>query len=79
MFRDTALLVDIITTEEENDRALGIVESLLAEKNLSPVKEQLLCPINFCKSSITAFKVNESRAGDPITLSIVYSNLPQFF
>jgi HTH-type transcriptional regulator/antitoxin HigA len=41
-----ALLVDIqprvITTEEENDRALGIVESLLAEKNLSPEKEQIL-------------------------------------
>ncbi len=41
-----ALLVDIqprvITTEEENDRALIIVESLLAEKNLSPEKEQIL-------------------------------------
>ncbi|GBO51490.1 hypothetical protein APA_454 [Pseudanabaena sp. lw0831] len=41
-----ALLVDIqprvITTEDENDRALGIVESLLAEKNLSPEKEQIL-------------------------------------
>lgn len=42
MFRDTALLVDIITTEEENDRALSIVESLLAEDNLSPEKEQIL-------------------------------------
>ncbi len=29
-------------TEEENDRALSIVESLLAEKNLSPEKEQIL-------------------------------------
>ncbi|PZO38204.1 MAG: transcriptional regulator [Pseudanabaena frigida] len=41
-----ALLVDIqprvITTEEENDRALSIVESLLAEENLSPEKEQIL-------------------------------------
>lgn len=41
-----ALLADIqpriITTEEENDRALGIVESLLAEKNLSLEKEQIL-------------------------------------
>ena len=41
-----SLLADIqprvITTEEENDRALGIVESLLAEKNLSPEKEQIL-------------------------------------
>ncbi|MBD2319579.1 hypothetical protein [Phormidium tenue] len=42
MFRDTALLIDIITTEEENDRALSIVESLLAEDNLSPEKEQIL-------------------------------------
>ena len=42
MFRDTALLVDIITTEEENDRALSIVESLLAEDNLSLEKEQIL-------------------------------------
>jgi HTH-type transcriptional regulator/antitoxin HigA len=32
----------VITTEEENDRALGIVESLLAEKNLSLEKEQIL-------------------------------------
>jgi HTH-type transcriptional regulator/antitoxin HigA len=41
-----ALLVDIqpqvITTEEENDRALNIVENLLAEENLSPEKEQIL-------------------------------------
>lgn len=41
-----ALLADIqprlITTEEENDRTLGIVEGLLAEKNLSPEKEQIL-------------------------------------
>jgi HTH-type transcriptional regulator/antitoxin HigA len=40
------LLADIqpqvITTEEENDRALSIVESLLAEDNLSPEKEQIL-------------------------------------
>lgn len=43
MFRDEALLADIqprvITTEEENDRALSIVESLLAEENLSLEKE----------------------------------------
>ena len=26
-----------------------------------------------------AIKVNRNRAGDPITLSIIYSNLPQFF
>jgi HTH-type transcriptional regulator/antitoxin HigA len=32
----------VITTEEENDRALGIVESLLAENNLSLEKEQIL-------------------------------------
>ncbi|TYQ29749.1 type II toxin-antitoxin system HigA family antitoxin [Pseudanabaena sp. UWO310] len=31
-----------VTTEEENDRALSIVESLLAEENLSPEKEQIL-------------------------------------
>jgi HTH-type transcriptional regulator / antitoxin HigA len=41
-----ALLVDIqpkvITTEEENDRALSIVENLLSEENLSPEKEQIL-------------------------------------
>jgi len=41
-----ALLVDIqpkvITTEEENDRALSIVENLLAEEKLSPEKEQIL-------------------------------------
>jgi len=41
-----ALLVDIqprvITTEEENNRALRIVESLLAEENLSPEQEQIL-------------------------------------
>ena len=46
MFRDGALLADIqpqvITTEEENDRALRIVESLLAEENLSSEKEQIL-------------------------------------
>ncbi|WP_434686760.1 hypothetical protein [Pseudanabaena minima] len=46
MFRDEALLADIqpqvITTEEENDRALSIVESLLAEENLSLEKEQIL-------------------------------------
>ncbi|TYQ23493.1 transcriptional regulator [Pseudanabaena sp. UWO311] len=46
MVKDEALLADIqprvITTEEENDRALGIVEGLLAEKNLSPEKEQIL-------------------------------------
>ena len=46
MFKDEALLVDIqprvITTEDENDRALGIVESLLSEENLSPEKEQIL-------------------------------------
>lgn len=41
-----ALLADIqprvITTEEENDRTLKIVESLLAEENPSPEKEQIL-------------------------------------
>ncbi len=41
-----ALLADIqpkvITTEEENDRALSIVEGLLAEENISPEKEQIL-------------------------------------
>jgi len=41
-----ALLVDIqprvITTEEENNRALRIVESLLSEENLSPEQEQIL-------------------------------------
>lgn len=41
-----ALLADIqpkvIVTEEENDRALSIVENLLAEENLSPEKEQIL-------------------------------------
>jgi HTH-type transcriptional regulator/antitoxin HigA len=41
-----ALLVDIqpqvISTEEENDRALNIVENLLAEEKLSPEKEQIL-------------------------------------
>jgi HTH-type transcriptional regulator / antitoxin HigA len=41
-----SLLADIqprvITTEQENDRALSFVESLLAEKNLSPEKEQIL-------------------------------------
>lgn len=31
-----------VTTEEECDRALSIVESLLAEENLSPEKEQIL-------------------------------------
>ncbi|NJL91657.1 MAG: transcriptional regulator [Coleofasciculaceae cyanobacterium SM2_1_6] len=40
------LLADIqpkvILTEEENDRALSIVENLLAEENLSPEKEQIL-------------------------------------
>ncbi|WP_103666445.1 type II toxin-antitoxin system HigA family antitoxin [Pseudanabaena sp. BC1403] len=46
MFKDGLLLANIqaqvISTEEENDRALGIVESLLAEKNLSLEKEQIL-------------------------------------
>lgn len=46
MLKDGSLLVDIqpqvITTEEENERALRIVESLLAEENLSPEKEQIL-------------------------------------
>jgi HTH-type transcriptional regulator / antitoxin HigA len=41
-----SLLADIqprvITTEQENDRALSFVESLLAEENLSPEKEQIL-------------------------------------
>ena len=41
-----ALLAEIqpkvIVTEEENDRALSIVENLLAEENLSPEKEQIL-------------------------------------
>jgi HTH-type transcriptional regulator/antitoxin HigA len=41
-----ALLVDIqpkvIGTEEENDRALSIVEDLMAEEKLSPEKEQIL-------------------------------------
>ncbi|WP_055074578.1 type II toxin-antitoxin system HigA family antitoxin [Pseudanabaena sp. 'Roaring Creek'] len=31
-----------VTTEEESDRALSIVESLLAEENISPEKEQIL-------------------------------------
>jgi HTH-type transcriptional regulator / antitoxin HigA len=46
MFKDGLLLADIqprvITTEQENDRALSFVESLLAEENLSPEKEQIL-------------------------------------
>ena len=41
-----ALLADIqpkvISTEEENDRALSIVENLLAEENLSSEKEHIL-------------------------------------
>ena len=41
-----ALLADIqpkvILTEEENDRALSIVENLLAEESLSPEKEQII-------------------------------------
>jgi HTH-type transcriptional regulator / antitoxin HigA len=46
VFKDGLLLADIqprvITTEQENDRALSFVESLLAEENLSPEKEQIL-------------------------------------
>lgn len=46
MFKGGAMLADIqpqvITTEEENVRALSIVENLLAEENLSPEKEQIL-------------------------------------
>jgi HTH-type transcriptional regulator / antitoxin HigA len=46
MFKDGLLLADIqprvITTEQENDRALSFVESLLAEEHLSPEKEQIL-------------------------------------
>ena len=41
-----SLLADIqprvITTEQENDRALSFVESLLSEEHLSPEKEQIL-------------------------------------
>ncbi|WP_271252899.1 helix-turn-helix domain-containing protein [Pseudanabaena sp. Chao 1811] len=44
MLKEGSLLADIqpITIEEENDCSLSIVESLLAEENLSPEQEQIL-------------------------------------